>query len=1153
MEYRRTALPDPGAGRLRSRIRAACLVALLMAGGITSVGSFRTVEPVASQPTLAVSSSPSIPPVINPSLPRPSDGSGGFGVVQTLVLFNDSQIPGNFVAGDGLFPSAAVYDPIAGVILVTDAASNNVSVINDVTNQVIGSISVGADPVGGALDTATGQLYVADQDSNCVSVVDVTTESVVATVPVGSSPQGVVYDSGRGEVFVSNDGSSNVSVINDSTDQVTANVPVGGAPGGMAYDNRLGEVFVTGGYDVNVSVINDSTSAVVASVSVAGFPVEASYLDSAHEIALVTISADTLVLINDTTYAIVATIPVGSDPGGMAFDPRMNAMFVANSASNNVSVANLTSDTDTSSVPVGSGPVSPTLDASTGEVFVPNHSSSNVSVINVTSDLVVASILVGSSPNTIAYDSGRGELYVTDEGDNVTVLNDSSDQVSSTFETGAYLYGVAYDSGRSQVFVVSSATGSVSVTNDSTNQVVATVGVGTNPNGIAYDPGDGDVYVTNQGSADISVISDTTDQIVQTIAIPGYSPEGIAYDSAKGELFVANGPSMVSVISDLTNAVTTTIPVGNTPFGVAYDPTDGEILVTNSNSDNVSVINDTTLQVVATTNVGAYPEGVAYVNGTGSFLVANYASNNVSVISDATDHVVSTLNVGNGPTALAVDGGNGNIYLTDSLSGSVSVLTYRFDYTATFNESGLPAGTEWFVNISRIGSVATAGVSAQALLPNGSYDFTVATGDKFYVATPQASNFTISGSDIAVSLAFSAATLYALTANEAGLPIGTQWYLNITGSLSVGSTSSSASADLPNGTYQLEFSTTNLSFAPTPEGPSVTVSGAPVGISVVFELVASYAVNFSETGLPTGTSWYVNITHVSSQSSSTSSISTSLPNGSYLFAIASSNSSYVPSPASGSILVNGAVVSTSVSFSIPLSSQLYSVRVNETGLPNGSLWYFNVSAQPSQDSTTSFATINETNGTYLYTLAAANSLFGSSIANSTFTVAGLNLSISVTFAIGLYPVTFTESGLASGSLWSARVSDSQTGFAESQGSTTNTITFQLANGTYQVMFTWPPGYVGAASIDEVTVDGRAIAFPTVPVAASSTSTGSAPTPALAIPPAVFVVVVIAIALLTLAVLWRWRRAPPEVVPSQNEEGSLETAPPGAPSDDSVRE
>ena len=46
----------------------------------------------------------------------------------------------------------------------------------------------------------------------------------------------------------------------------------------------------------------------------------------------------------------------------------------------------------------------------------------------------------------------------------------------------------------------------------------------------------------------------------------------------------------VSVISDKTNTVVATVPIGKIPFGITYDYEKGQIFVTVHNSDTVSVV-----------------------------------------------------------------------------------------------------------------------------------------------------------------------------------------------------------------------------------------------------------------------------------------------------------------------------------------------------------------------------------------------------------------------------------------------------------------------------------------------------------------------------------------------------------------------------------
>src|SRR3989454_3383179 len=154
------------------------------------------------------------------------------------------------------------------------------------------------------------------------------------------------------------------------------------------------------------------------------------------------------------------------------------------------------------------------------------------------------------------------------------------------------------------------------------------------------------------------------------LAWNGLQPVAVAYDSGKGELFVTNSNS-VSVISDATNAVVASIPVGS--GGVAYDSGKGELFVTNPGSNCVSVISDATNAVVASIPAGAFPGGVAYDLGEGELVVTNEFADTVTVISDATNAVVATIPVGSNPFAVGDDSGGGGGFVANRGARNVRV------------------------------------------------------------------------------------------------------------------------------------------------------------------------------------------------------------------------------------------------------------------------------------------------------------------------------------------------------------------------------------------------------------------------------------------------------------------------------------------------
>ena len=156
-----------------------------------------------------------------------------------------------------------------------------------------------------------------------------------------------------------------------------------------------------------------------------------------------------------------------------------------------------------------------------------------------------------------------------------------------------------------------------------------------------------------------------------------------------------------------------------------------------------------------------------------------------------------------------------------------------------------------------------------------------------------------------------ATTYYKSTFTESNLPSGTPWFVNISGVPGSGKiTGSSYSTTLKNGTYSYTVSTSSSQYYPSASTGSFTVSGKQVSISVTFQkkapVITYYKTTFTESGLPSGIPWFVNITGISNSGPiKVSSYSTTLKNGTYSYTVSTSSSQYYPSASTGSFTVSG--------------------------------------------------------------------------------------------------------------------------------------------------------------------------------------------------------------------------------------------------------
>ncbi len=410
------------------------------------------------------------------------------------------------------------------------------------------------------------------------------------------------------------------------------------------------------------------------------------------------------------------------------------------------------------------------------------------------------------------------------------------------------------------------------------------------------------------------------------------------------------------------------------------------------------------------------------------------------------------------------------------IDGSPVTLIISFApvlYSVTFNETGLPQGTVWFVNISDHPSLSSNSTTIRSSLSNGSYNFSVSTADKEYFPTPFSGSLRVNGKSNTINIQFSLYT-YTVEFTESGLPLNTEWFLSVVGVPPSAITNQSASSfsqvislDLPNGTYLYKLASGIQTYGPYPATGNITVSGAPVSMAVAF--LRLYQITFVETGLPIPSpnlKWYVNISDPQSFNSSTNTISFWEPNQTYSYSISTNDRWYVPAKSvqSGSITVSG----SSVTAPQMVFYELLNVSFVQQKLPLGNLWYVNVTGggtYHSSNSTISFLAIN---GTYSFIISSGNKLYRPTPYQGSFVPNKTTFPISITFILVTYVVTFSETGLTNGTLWSVAINNN------TRFSTNSTIMYRLSNGSFQYSIQPLSGFSAETYSGNLTVNGSSI-------------------------------------------------------------------------------
>ncbi|MCI4316979.1 MAG: YncE family protein [Thermoplasmata archaeon] len=566
--------------------------------------------------------------------------------------------------------------------------------------------------------------------------------------------------------------------------------------------------------------------------------------------------------------------------------------------------------------------------------------------------------------------------------------------------------------------------------------LTAAVPVGMDPFGVAVDNLTDDVFVTNTGSDNVTVVSGSTAVAVANITV-GTAPYGVAYDWASNDIYVANGGSNnVTIISGATLSVVGTVAAGSRPIGIVCDPLDGKVFVANSGSANVTVLSDASNTAVGSVSTGNGSYGIALDNASDSVYVTNEGANNISVVNASTDSVVATIPV---------------------LAPLVDLQGIAYDPTTRQAWAGGGPSFAVVVNASSNTLLGYAGSDPSGVVFDPSTGAVCVTNTANL--TFECISFVSYGTD-ALPLAF----------QETGLPGGTVWQVDA--NFSYGGNLTVQASSGPNITFGLwpftgwayQFNIPSVDgFAATPSNGSETTTGSSVVVPILFvRTTGVYPITFLETGLPSGTSWAVDLNGTVNRSTTTTDTFWE-PNGTYGYKV-EPVTGYFPWYL-GVVQVSGGPVLVNVTW-----LRTYSVWFNETGLPAGSNWSVSLNgtlagyqSQAGVGPSLEFALPNGSGRFWVTPIPGY-------IANpwtQAYTVAGLSLSIVITWAEQVYPVTFTAAGLPVGTAWSGTID------AVTMTSVTANLNFTEPNGTYRFEPGLVPGWTTLFSGQTIIVNGSA--------------------------------------------------------------------------------
>lgn len=294
---------------------------------------------------------------------------------------------------EGAHPSGIAFNPDNNQLYVVNFGSFEFLIIDDETNEVVGSIDMPA-PCSSCLnldgapityDSNNNNMYATFPRNETVAAVDTSDNTISATIqlPEGALPSGIAFNPDNNRLYVTDVGLSAVHIIDDQTDEVVKTISVGSAPLGVAYNPVNKKIYVANAGSGTVSVIDSQTDEVVKTISfkTAGSnPIDVA-VDSSNGVIYVTDpSLDTISIIRGSNDKVSKTIKNVDNPGVITYGSN-HTLYVAG-VHNSVYVINR--NTLQTTIPLPGFTVDVEYDSHNRNVYATDLNSGAIYVISTT-------------------------------------------------------------------------------------------------------------------------------------------------------------------------------------------------------------------------------------------------------------------------------------------------------------------------------------------------------------------------------------------------------------------------------------------------------------------------------------------------------------------------------------------------------------------------------------------------------------------------------------------------------------------------------------------------------------------------------------------------------------------------------------------------
>jgi YVTN family beta-propeller protein len=333
-------------------------------------------------------------------------------------------------------------------------------------------------------------VLVSNEASNDLSLIDSASDSVLRTLPVGTRPRGLKVSPDGGRLYVALSGSPRGG---PNVDESTLPPPDRSADGiGVVDVSILAQhARAVAGAGV-VQQVNALLPSILHSKLESGDDPET--IDATPDgriLAVANEDSAKLRLMDAQSGAQLASIAVGLEPEGLRFRPDGKVVYVTSEASDQLDVIDVAERRVVATVPVGKRPRSILFSPDGERAYITCELASRIDVIDSVAHRVLTSIDIEGTPKAmpmgLALDASENRLFVSlGRAGEVAVVDTRSLRLMTRIAgVGARPWGIALSPDADKLYTANGPSGDVSVIDTRSMQVVKRIPVGKLPWGLA--------------------------------------------------------------------------------------------------------------------------------------------------------------------------------------------------------------------------------------------------------------------------------------------------------------------------------------------------------------------------------------------------------------------------------------------------------------------------------------------------------------------------------------------------------------------------------------------------------------------------------------------------------------------------------------------